>query len=115
VLERDLKALMKLNLGAMMNKWRETDRLVSFKSKLKKAARLEAILAAVEREREMLLRELIKTSAKLANVEAGEDEAEHEDLEGAPVDEDMDDSSCTRSLFSCMPDSLESSYSTIEA
>jgi septal ring factor EnvC (AmiA/AmiB activator) len=94
VLERDLKVLMKLNLdelGAMMNKWRETDRLVPFKSKMNKAARLDAILAAVERERERLLRELVKTLVKLADVEAGEDEAEHEDLEGAPVDEDMND------------------------
>jgi hypothetical protein len=92
----------------MMNKWHETGRLVPFKLKLKKAARLDAILAAVERERERLLWELIKTSAELVDVEAGKDEAEHEDLEGAPVDEDMDDSSCAQSLFLYMLDSLES-------
>jgi hypothetical protein len=94
VLERDPQALSKLKsdeLANMMDKWRETDKLVPFKSRLNKPERLQAVLDAIEREREALIRELVETSVELADVEAGEQAAEHEDFESAPADEDMDD------------------------
>jgi hypothetical protein len=90
VLERKPEALQKCKLdelGDMLDKWRETDKLVPFKSKLRKGERLQAVLDAIEREREAM-REVVETSVELADIEAGEEEVEHE---AAPVDEDMDD------------------------
>jgi hypothetical protein len=65
-----------------------TSTLVPFKSSLKKAEQLEAVFAAIERAEQAAMREIVETSVELADVEAGEEEAKHED---APVDEDMDD------------------------
>jgi hypothetical protein len=55
VLERNPEALQKCKLdklGDMLDKWRETDKLVPFRSKLRKGERLQAVLDAIKREKE---------------------------------------------------------------
>jgi hypothetical protein len=92
VLERDPKKLLLFSseqFGDMMNKWRETDKEVPYKSKLKKTDRYNAIIAAIEREK-IVLEELVQNSVELADIEAGEGDDESDASEAAPDDEEMD-------------------------